>query len=144
MPAPLVWVAQLMLGWSMGAKFSRTFFTSKPWFLAAVAGYTILAIGLSAGLAWALAQLSGRDLVSLLLGTIPGGVGEMALTASALHFDVAQVTTLHLVRVFTCALFVGLIFRFMLRLRDAIRRKMRHASTHKSPPTLTDTSSIPE
>lgn len=117
MPKPMVWAAQLLMGWSMGSKFSRQFFSAKPWFLVTVAAYTLAAMFLSASLAYGLALLSGNHMASLILGTAPGGVAEMSLTAVALKLDVPLVTSLHLIRVICAALLIGVIFRIFVEPR---------------------------
>jgi membrane AbrB-like protein len=124
MPKPLGWGAQLLMGWSMGSKFTRRFFMVKPWFLLTVAVYTAGALALSAGMALAMANLTDRHNASAVLGFVPGGVAEMALTAAALHLEVPLVTTLHLIRVVTAALLVGLIFQVWIEPR--LRTKVQH------------------
>lgn len=122
MPKPMVWAAQLLMGWSMGSKFSRQFFLDKPWFLITVAAYTLAAMLLSACWAYGLAIFFGNHTASLILGTAPGGVAEMSLTAAALKLDVPLVTSLHLVRVICAALLIGLIFRIFVEPRLSMRR----------------------
>ena len=70
-PRPFAWGARVLMGWSMGSSSSRRFFTATSWFPLAVAGCTIAATALSAGLAWTLSAFTGRDTASVVPGTIP-------------------------------------------------------------------------
>jgi uncharacterized membrane protein AbrB (regulator of aidB expression) len=55
-------------------------------------------IAASAGFAWALAAASGVPAATLILGTCPGGMTEMSLTAKVLQLGVPVVTALQLLR----------------------------------------------
>lgn len=118
LPAPIAGAAQVLMGWAMGSTFTRQFFATRPWFLASAAVYTVGVLLLSAGLAGAIALASGEDAASLVLGTAPGGVAEMALTAAGLHHDVPFVVSFHVVRIVAVAMVVGLVFRHIVEPRS--------------------------
>ncbi len=74
--------------------FART----APRWLAAVAAGTLAMIGASAGFAWLLAQWAGLHPATVLLGTSPGGIAEMTITAKVLQLGVPAVTAFHVTR----------------------------------------------
>lgn len=88
---------------------------------------TALALTLSFALAYILAVAGGLDAATLVLGTAPGGVAKMSLTVVALKLDVPLVTSLHLVRVISAALLVGLIYRLFIEPRIRILHRERSA-----------------
>jgi hypothetical protein len=55
-------------------------------------------IAASAGFAWLLAQLVGLHPATVLLGTSPGGIAEMSITAKVLQLGVPVVTVFHVTR----------------------------------------------
>lgn len=67
-----------------GALFAG-FLRAAPQWLSAVAAGTVGMIVLCGGFAAALAWSTGLGWATLVLGTSPGGIGEMAITAKVLH-----------------------------------------------------------
>ncbi len=63
-----------------------------------VALSTVVMIGLCASVASALAQFTPIHWATLLLGTSPGGIAEMAITAKVLQLGVPVVTAFHVTR----------------------------------------------
>jgi uncharacterized membrane protein AbrB (regulator of aidB expression) len=55
-------------------------------------------IVLCASVAWSLAQFVPIHWATLLLGTSPGGIAEMAITAKVLQLGVPVVTAFHVTR----------------------------------------------
>ena len=90
-PTALTNAAQLVIGVSLGVRFTRRFLQAAPRWLAAAALGTLAMIGASAlfGAALAWARLHP---VKLMLATAPGGIAEMAITAKVLQLGVAVVT----------------------------------------------------
>jgi membrane AbrB-like protein len=85
MPPELSSAAQLVIGISLGIRFRREFLGQAPrWIAVAVLG-TVLSIAVSVGFSWTMVQLTGLNLGTLILGTAPGGIAEMAITAKVLH-----------------------------------------------------------
>jgi len=97
-PQGLTNAAQLVIGISLGVRFTRDFMHLAPRWLASVAVSTFVMMALCAGFAWALAQLAGLHWATLLLGTSPGGIAEMAITAKVLQLGVPVVTAFHVTR----------------------------------------------
>ena len=97
-PVWLTNAAQLVIGISLGVRFSRSFVHLAPRWLASVALSTVVMIVLCAGFAWVLAQLTQLHWATLLLGTSPGGIAEMAITAKVLQLGVPVVTAFHVTR----------------------------------------------
>ena len=89
---------QLAIGVSLGTRFTPAFARAAPRWLASVAAGTLVMIGASALFAWALAQLTGLHTATVLLGTAPGGIAEMSITAKVLQLGVPVVTIFQLVR----------------------------------------------
>ena len=90
---------QLLIGCSLGSRFSREFFRAAPRFIGAAALSTLLSILLGLLLSLLLAHLSGVPLATLVLATAPGGVAEMCITAKVLQLGVPLVTAAHVLRV---------------------------------------------
>ncbi len=76
--------AQLVIGISLGVRFTSGFVHMAPRWLGSVALATVGMIALCAGFAWSLAQFTSLHWATLLLGTSPGGIAEMAITAKVL------------------------------------------------------------
>jgi len=104
--------AQLVIGISLGVRFTRTFVHLAPRWLASVALGTLAMIALCAGFAWGLAQLTGLHWATVLLGTSPGGIAEMAITAKVLQLGVPLVTAFHVTRLAAVLLLAEPMYRF--------------------------------
>jgi hypothetical protein len=89
---------QLFIGVALGSRFTAGFARTAPRWLAAVAAGTLAMIGASAGFAWLLAQWAGLHPATVLLGTSPGGIAEMTITAKVLQLGVPAVTAFHVTR----------------------------------------------
>lgn len=100
-PYLLFAAGQIMIGISIGVRFKRDALMALPrvafastLFVPVVTTVLIVYAGICA---W----FTGIDLSTMALAASPGGLAEMALTAQALHLNVALVTTFHLLRSFT-------------------------------------------
>lgn len=111
LPGWLAPAAQLVIGVSLGTRFTPDFLQAAPRWLAAVALGTLVMIVLSAGFAWCVARAAGLDPAAVLLGTSPGGIAEMCITARALDLGVPLVTAFHVVRYVVVLLSTGPIWR---------------------------------
>ena len=69
-------------------------------------------IVLSGGYAWIVASIADLHPATLMLGTSPGGIAEMSLTAKALQLGVPVVTAFHVTRMSAVVLLAGPLFRF--------------------------------
>ncbi|AMO23063.1 AbrB family transcriptional regulator [Ramlibacter solisilvae] len=98
LPPWLTNAAQLLIGVSLGVRFSAGFVRTAPRWLASVAAGTVLMIGLCAAFALLLAWACGLLWATMILGTSPGGIAEMAITAKVLQLGVPVVTAFQVCR----------------------------------------------
>ena len=70
-------------------------------------------IALCAGFAWLLAWVTGLQWATVLLGTSPGGIAEMAITAKVLQLGVPVVTAFHVTRLAAVLLLAEPLWRWM-------------------------------
>jgi membrane AbrB-like protein len=90
--------AQLLIGISLGVRFTPTFVHTAPRWLASVGMASVVMMGLCAAFAWGLSQLTGLHPATLILGTSPGGIAEMSITAKVLQLGVPVVTAFQVCR----------------------------------------------
>ncbi|WP_439579988.1 AbrB family transcriptional regulator [Elioraea sp.] len=110
-PGPLIDVAQVLMGWSLGIRINRDLILrSRHLALASVAATGLLAL-LCLLVALVVAFAFGLPVAAAILGTAPGGLPEMAITAKVLNLGVPLVLGFHLVRIFLCNLFVEQLYR---------------------------------
>jgi membrane AbrB-like protein len=105
--------AQLVIGVSLGVRFQREFVHTAPRWLASVALGTLVMMALSAGFGLALAWATDLHPATLLLGTSPGGIAEMAITAKVLQLGVPVVTAFQVCRLVAVLVLVGPLFQWM-------------------------------
>lgn len=110
-PGWLTNAAQLAIAVSLGVRFSREFLHTAPRWLACVALGTLGMIALCAAFAWALAWATGIHWATLVLGTSPGGIAEMAITAKVLQLGVPVVTAFQVCRLVAVLLLTGPMYR---------------------------------
>jgi len=108
-------IGQILIGVSLGAQFSREFLHGAPRWLAASVLGTLILMAACAAFAWVLATLAGLHPLVVLLGTSPGGIAEMCLTAKALQIGVPVVTAFHVTRMVAIVLLADPLFRWMQR-----------------------------
>ena len=105
-------LAQLVIGVSLGVRFQSRFVQTAPRWLLSVLWGTLGMIALSAGFGALLAWGTGVHPATMILGTSPGGITEMAITAKVLQLGVPMVTALQVCRLVTVLLLVGPLFRW--------------------------------
>ena len=110
-PQAVVNAAQLVIGVSLGVRFRAEFLHTAPRWLASVAAGTFGLMGICAAFAAVLAWATGLPWVTLLLGTSPGGITEMAITAKVLQLGVPVVTAFQVCRLIAVLMLVGPMFR---------------------------------
>lgn len=119
LPPWLTNAAQLVIGVSLGVRFSPAFLRTAPRWLAAVAvgtGVLMLACAaFGAVLAWA----AGLHPATLILGTSPGGIAEMAITAKVLQLGVPVVTAFQVCRLVAVLVLAEPLFAWLLRTTPA-------------------------
>src|SRR5439155_22969650 len=96
---------------SLGVRFSREFVRTAPRWLASVAVGTLGMVGLCAGAAWLLSAGTGLHWATLILGTSPGGIAEMAITAKVLQLGVPVVTAFQVCRLVAVLMLVEPLYR---------------------------------
>lgn len=105
-------LAQLVIGVSLGVRFEARFVHTAPrWLLSVLLGAAGM-IALSAGFAALLAWGTGVHPATMILGTSPGGITEMAITAKVLQLGVPMVTALQVCRLVAVLMLVGPLFRW--------------------------------
>ncbi|MEG2629373.1 MAG: AbrB family transcriptional regulator, partial [Comamonas sp.] len=103
--------AQLLIGVSLGVRFRRDFLRTAPRWLGTVALGSLVLMALCALFAAAVAWATGMPWVTLVLGTAPGGIAEMAITAKVLQLGVPVVTALQVCRLMAVLLVVEPLYR---------------------------------
>lgn len=120
-PTWLLSAGQVVLGISLGSRFTRAEIARDPKFAIAGVFTTVVLLAQCAAIAVGLWLISGeRALPSYLLATAPGSVTEMALTAKLLGQGVAMVTAYHLIRIFIIiplASTLYRLFKYLMRSR---------------------------
>ncbi len=112
--------AQLLIGVSLGVRFTPTFMHTAPRWLLSVAGGTLVMIVLCALFAWALSWATGLHLATMILGTSPGGIAEMSITAKVLQLGAPVVTAFQVCRLIAVLVLVEPIYH---RFLDKGRRR---------------------
>jgi membrane AbrB-like protein len=92
-------VGQCLLGCALGSRFQRDFLQGAHRFVGAVLASVLLAMALCALFGAGLAYASQLHPATLVLGTAPGGIAEMCITAKVLQLGVPLVTAFHVARV---------------------------------------------
>ena len=112
LPPQLTNAAQLVIGVSLGARFTPDFVRHAPRWLGTVAAGTAAMLVASAGFAWVLAGFTALHPASVMLGTSPGGISEMCITAKVLQLGVPVVTAFHVTRMVAVVLLAGPLYRW--------------------------------
>jgi membrane AbrB-like protein len=114
-PYLLLALAQLVIGSSVGARFSGTPLALVARSFALGAGATLLMLAVTFAFGGILHALTGQPLGLLLLAFIPGGFAEMSLIALGMGVDPAFVVTHHSLRVFLVVLIALPLFAWLER-----------------------------
>jgi len=109
-PKELSNAAQLLIGISLGVRFTPAFVHTAPSWLLSVATGTLLLILLSTGFAWLLALGTGLPLATMVLGNAPGGIAEMAITAKVLQLGAPVVTAFQVCRLVAVMVLQGPLY----------------------------------
>jgi membrane AbrB-like protein len=104
--------AQLVIGVSLGVRFSAEFLHTAPRWIASVMAGTVLMVLLCAGFAAMLAWGTGLHWSTMVLGTSPGGIAEMAITAKVLQLGVPVVTAFQVCRLVAVLVLVEPLYRW--------------------------------
>lgn len=108
-------IAQLVIAVSLGVRFNREFLRTAPQWMSSVAGGTVFMMLICAAFAAVLAWGTGLHPATLILGTSPGGIAEMSITAKVLQLGVPVVTAFQVCRLIAVLLIVGPLYRWIYR-----------------------------
>jgi len=111
-PSAMSQAAQMFIGISLGVQFTPRFLRTAPQWLASVGLSTLSMMGLSVLFSWLLAQAIDLPTATLVLGTAPGGMAEMTITAKVLQLGVPIVTAFQVSRLVAILILVGPIYRW--------------------------------
>ena len=106
-------MAQMFIGISLGVRFKREFIQTAPKWLWTVSLGTLGMMMLSGAFGWALALGTGLHPTTLILGTSPGGIAEMAITAKVLELGAPIVTAFQVCRLIAVLLIVVPLYRWL-------------------------------
>lgn len=112
MPTPVSNLGQFLLGCALGSRFQPDFLHGAHRFVAGVTVSVLMSIALAAVFGIALAWVSGVPAPTLVLGTAPGGIAEMSVTAKVLQLGVPLVTSFHVTRVVVLLLVTAPLFAY--------------------------------
>jgi membrane AbrB-like protein len=115
LPEWAIRAGQLLIGVSLGTRFTPTFVHTAPRFLASVAACTVGVLLLASAFALLLSRVTGMHWATAVLATSPGGIAEMALTARVLNLGVPVVTAFHVTRLVVVVLTIGPAYRLLMR-----------------------------
>lgn len=115
LPVEMTNLGQLLIGWSLGDKFGPDFFRRAPRYLSVVALANTLNILLAFAFGYLLHLASGISFPTLVLGTSPGGIAEMAITAKVLMLGAPVVTSFHVTRMVCVLLTTAPLYRLLVR-----------------------------
>lgn len=115
LPVEMTNLGQLCIGWALGDKFGPDFFRRAPRYLGIVALSNLLNIVLAFMFGYLLSLASGIAFPTLVLGTSPGGIAEMAITAQALMLNAPVVTAFHAVRMVFILVATEPVYRLLVR-----------------------------
>ncbi len=124
-PQGMTNAAQLVIGISLGVRFTRSFVHLAPRWLGSVALGTLVMMLLCSAFAWALAHFVDMHWATLLLGTSPGGITEMAITAKVLQLGVPLVTAFHVTRLAAVLLLVEPLYRWLYLKNQAVGESVK-------------------
>lgn len=113
LPAEMTNLGQLLIGWSLGDKFGPDFFRRAPRYLGVVALSNCVNIMLAFAFGYVVFLMSGIPFPTLVLGTSPGGIAEMAITAKVLMLGAPVVTSFHVIRMVCVLLLTGPLYRML-------------------------------
>jgi len=112
-PFEVVNVAQIVIGASIGARFSGIALRQVFRVMLAAVISTLFLVGLAAAIALMLENLTGLPFRAVWLAFAPGGLAEMTLISLSLNIDPAFVSTHHLLRVMFMVLAAPWLFKLL-------------------------------
>lgn len=111
-PPALSAAAQLVIGVSLGVRFTPAFVHTAPRWLGSVALASLFMMAICACFAWLLSMATGLHPATLVLGTSPGGIAEMSITAKVLQLGVPMVTAFQVCRLVAVLILAEPVYRW--------------------------------
>ncbi|MFZ4287209.1 AbrB family transcriptional regulator [Variovorax sp. HJSM1_2] len=111
-PSWMLNAAQLLIGISLGVRFTAGFVHTAPRWLGAVALGTLAMMLVCALMGWAMAWATGLHPATMLLATSPGGIAEMSITAKVLQLGAPVVTAFQVCRLIAVLILVEPLYRW--------------------------------
>ncbi len=115
-PMILVYMAQLVIGTAIGARFMGTKFSEIRHVIGLSFVSTAIMIIIATIFALIFSEMLGISVAGIILALSPGGLAEMSLVALALGIDVAFVSIMHVIRIALIIALVPLAFSGVERL----------------------------
>ena len=116
-PYELVFIAQVVVGASVGARFAGVRLERVVRTIAASVGSTSVMLVFTFLAALVLAPLTGIPKAPIVLAFAPGGLAEMSVIALSLGIETAFVATHHVARIAMIVIGAPIVFRTARRLR---------------------------
>lgn len=113
-PSFLLFIAQLCIGTYLGLTIRPTSLKNWKTLLPYTLGGSIAVVFFSLGVGFVLTRLHSLNLTSAFLGTSPGGIAEMGLTAVLVHANVSLVTAYQMFRLLSILFVLSFLLRWRL------------------------------
>jgi membrane AbrB-like protein len=115
LPTWLIAVAQISVGIYMGSNLEVASLTNRRNLFWYTMSGVVSILSFSFVIGFALQLFFGYSLVTAFLGTAPGGVTEMGLTAMMVQADLSVVIAYQMFRLFFVLLVVPLVLKWLLK-----------------------------
>lgn len=122
-PFPLVNVAQILIGCSLGVRFKPSLLDESRRLIVGVVSTAVFTLLGSAAVGLAMAWSIGESGTTLILATSPGGLSEMCITAKILKLGVPLVTSFQVARLAIVVTFSLPVWRLIAATGDALARR---------------------
>lgn len=113
LPTGIVLAAFLVLGASVGSRFSGTQWSQLVSMGRYGITFALFALVVAALMAWLVSSFTQLAFVAVLLALIPGGVGEMAVIAMVMGIDPVYVVSHHILRLLILIFMTPLMLRIV-------------------------------
>jgi uncharacterized protein len=118
LPPWLLAASYMIIGWSIGAAFTRDILLYAARALPKIIAASACLIAVCSGIAGILSLLTGLDFLTSYLATSPGGADTVAIIAASTHIDASFVMAMQLARVLTILLVGPSIARLVAKLAE--------------------------
>jgi len=116
LPQPLLAGSYLIVGWTIGLRFTRDVFRQAARALPRVLASVIILVGICAAIGWVLAHIANLDGLTAYLATSPGGVDSIAIIAAGTPVDAPLVIAIQTGRLLAVLLLGPFLARGAARL----------------------------